>query len=129
MPSNAPTSTQRELCLIRRPSFTVRQPKDLAGDYVGFDGFFRFYERKRAGSGDGFGYRVDELLVNDTSAAAVLTLSALREETLEEWKQVAIFRIQQDRIVEIWIVEDAPDDGIWHVGTPGCEAAHVSFRG
>ncbi|MGI8480035.1 MAG: nuclear transport factor 2 family protein [Gaiellaceae bacterium] len=87
----------------------VRQPIELAGDYVGLDAFLEFYRAKRARAGDGFAYRVEEFLAGDSSAAAILTLSSGTGGGYREWKQVAIYRIDDGRIVQMWFLEEDPD--------------------
>lgn len=87
----------------------VRQPIELAGDYVGLDAFLDFYRAKRARAGDGFSYRIEEFLAGDSSAAAILTLSSATGGDYREWKQVAIYRIDDGRIVEMWFLEEDPD--------------------
>lgn len=86
----------------------VSKPTHLKGDYVGFDGFLDFYERKQADAGAHFRYRVDELLAGDKSAAALLTLSRMTNGRLEEWKQIAVYRIEAEQIVAMWFLEEEP---------------------
>ena len=65
----------------------VTKPESLSGNYVGFDGFLEFSRSKQATSGEGFSYRVDELLAGDRSAAAILTLSSFDGEARREWSR------------------------------------------
>lgn len=68
----------------------------------GFQSFMEWYRERRIQEGPSFGYSVDELLSGDAYAAAVLTLSARGR----RWRQVALYRVQDDRISSIWAVED-----------------------
>lgn len=71
----------------------------------GFESFMQWYRARAAEEGDSFGYRVEDLLAGETHAAAVLTLSA-RGRT---WRQVALYRVEDDRISSIWAAEDVVD--------------------
>ena len=46
------------------------------------------------------------LLVGDASAAAVLTLSAIRGGSRQDWKQIALYEIDGDKIVGMWFIEE-----------------------
>ncbi|MFN2389315.1 MAG: nuclear transport factor 2 family protein [Actinomycetota bacterium] len=86
----------------------VTHPAELAGRYEGFEGFLAFYARKRAHSGAGFSWEVDDILVSDRHAGAVFTLTDGRPGR-PPWKQVAIYRIEDGRIAEIRLVEEPGD--------------------
>ncbi len=70
----------------------------------GFDSFMQWYRERRLEEGASFGYSVEDLLGGETHAAAVLTLSAGGR----TWRQVALYRVDGDRISAIWLTEDAP---------------------
>lgn len=86
----------------------VSRPLQLKGEYAGFDAILDFFSRKRAAAGDGFGYRLEALFTNADSVAALLTLFARRNGAPQEWRQVAIYRIRNKRIVGIEIIEEDP---------------------
>jgi hypothetical protein len=78
---------------------------DMSGERMrGFDGFMAWYAQRRLREGPAFSYAVDDLLEGDDHAAAVLTLSAGER----VWRQVAVYRVERDRITEIWAREDEP---------------------
>lgn len=75
----------------------------IAGERLrGFESFMEWYREREIQEGSSFGYSVDDLLSGDAYAAAVLTLSA----RCRSWRQVALYRVQDDRISSIWAVED-----------------------
>ncbi|HVF20010.1 MAG TPA: nuclear transport factor 2 family protein [Mycobacteriales bacterium] len=70
----------------------------------GFDSFMQWYRDRQLHEGASFGYSVEDLLGGEHHAAAVIRLS-VEDRT---WRQVALFRVEGDRIASMWAVEDAP---------------------
>jgi ketosteroid isomerase-like protein len=77
-------------------------PPELAGDYRGLDEALRWFQRKSAWEGRPVNYSVEELLGGERHAATILRLSA----DAEEWRQVAVYRIDDGRIAEVWLYEE-----------------------
>jgi hypothetical protein len=81
-------------------------PPELAGDYTGFDEAWRWFQRKGAWEGRPVTYGVEELLGGERFAATLLRLEA----DDQRWWQVAVYRIEDGRIAEVWLY-DEPRDG------------------
>jgi ketosteroid isomerase-like protein len=77
-------------------------PPELAGDYRGLDEALRWFQRKSAWEGQAVTYGVEELLGGERHAATILQLSA----SGQEWRQVAVYRIEDGRIAEVWLYEE-----------------------
>lgn len=69
----------------------------------GFDAFMHWYRERQRKEGPSFGYDVEVLLDGEAHAAAVITLSVAGR----TWRQVALYRIEADRIASVWTVEEA----------------------
>jgi ketosteroid isomerase-like protein len=83
---------------------TVTAPDpDAAGSAVGFDDFLDWYARRSTKVAQ-FSYRLDDLFGNDARAVAVLTL---RDEH-HEWRQVALYEVDERQITGIWVFEGGP---------------------
>lgn len=76
-------------------------------DLHGFDEALAWFQRRGALGGSDFSYRLDELLAGEHHAVALLTLSEGRR----EWRQVAVYRVEEGRIAEAWLYEDEPAAG------------------
>ena len=72
----------------------------------GFDEFLAWYSRRRASLGESFDYRIDELLGGTQHAAALLTLSRTADGRRFEWRQVAVYRIDNGLIAEVSAYEE-----------------------
>jgi hypothetical protein len=71
----------------------------------GFDAFMAWYRERVLTEGQAFGYVVEDLLGGEQHAAAVLVLT----DGTRSWRQVALYRLEGDRITSIWAAEeDAP---------------------
>ncbi|MFN2591107.1 MAG: nuclear transport factor 2 family protein [Actinomycetota bacterium] len=81
-------------------------PPEVAG-YVrgGLDDLLAWYSRKRRAEGPGFEYDIEEILGGDRFGVALLRLSSGQSERVT-WRQVAVYRIENDRIGEIWLHEE-----------------------
>lgn len=67
----------------------------------GFDAFMRWYRERAEREGPSFRYVIDDVLSGDHYASAVLTLST----DTRSWRQVALYRITDDKITAIWAAE------------------------
>jgi ketosteroid isomerase-like protein len=77
-------------------------PPELAGDYRGFEEAWRWFQRKGVWEGGAFTYSVEELLGGERHAATLLRISG----SGREWRQVAVYRVDDGRIVEVWLYEE-----------------------
>lgn len=78
----------------------------LSGDVRGFDAFLDWYARRRALAGRGFRYEVDELLAGERYVVALILLFDEPAGDPRERRQVAIYRVQDGRLAEVWLYED-----------------------
>jgi ketosteroid isomerase-like protein len=69
--------------------------------FHGFDAFMQWYRERAHREGPSFRYVIDDVLSGDHHASAVLTLST----DTRSWRQVALYRIADDKITGIWAVE------------------------
>ena len=73
----------------------------------GFDEVLAWLERRGALGGASLSYRLDELLGGSRHAVALLTLS----DGERRWPQVAVYRVEEGRIAEVWLYEDEQERG------------------
>ena len=81
-----------------------------AAEIHGFDEFIAWFGRRRQSLGESFAYRVDELLAGNRHAAAMITLSRAIGGRRIEWRQLAVYRVEDGRITAVHAYEE-PTDG------------------
>ena len=67
----------------------------------GFEEFVAWYARRRELFGGSFEYRVEELLPGDRYAVALITLSRAAEGRRSEWRQVAVYAVEDGVITAL----------------------------
>ena len=72
----------------------------------GFDEFLVWFRRRRETMGETFAYRVEEMLAGERHAAALITLSRVVDGRQAEWRQVAVYRVEQGVIVDARAYEE-----------------------
>lgn len=79
----------------------------------GFEAFLEWYGSRRARYTD-FSYRVDELLGGERYAGALITLTRRENGQVIEWRQVAVYEVEEAVIAEIRGYEEPEDEsGSW----------------
>lgn len=95
------------------------EPADLAGDYAGFEAAERYFLEK-ARRIAGFGWEAGET----TEAGPFVVLPfRLTDAAGSEWWQLAVYRVENERIAEAWLHEWRADDG-----SPKLVRVHISPR-
>lgn len=79
---------------------------DDATEIHGFAEFVAWYGRRRSLLGESFDYRVEELLAGSRHAVALLTLGRTAEGGRIEWRQVAVYRVDDGVITEVRAYEE-----------------------
>ena len=74
----------------------------------GLDELLAWYDDKREATGDAFRYELVELMSGSDHVAALINL---RTDSME-WKQVALYRVVEDHITDIWIFEEDPSPAL-----------------
>lgn len=67
----------------------------------GFDEFVSWYSRRRELLEDSFEYRVEELLPGDRYAVALITLSREADGRRTNWRQVAVYAVEDGVITAL----------------------------
>lgn len=67
----------------------------------GFEKFVSWYSRRRELLGDSFSYRVDELLPGNRHAVALIALSCGADARRTNWRQVAVYTVDEGVITAI----------------------------
>ncbi len=84
----------------------VRVFGEYAAEIHGFDQFIAWFGRRRQSLGESFDYRADELLAGNRHAAALITLSRTIAGRRVEWRQLAVDRVEDDRITAVHAYEE-----------------------
>jgi uncharacterized protein len=81
----------------------------LGGDHAGWSAVLKFFADSMELTRGTFAIEVLEVLSNDESAAAVVRSTGRRGEATLDDRQVHVFRLENDRVVEVWqFVGDGP---------------------
>jgi len=67
----------------------------------GFEEFVSWYSRRRELLGDSFSYRVEELLPGNRHAVALITLSRGADAQPTNWRQVAVYTVDEGVITAL----------------------------
>lgn len=70
---------------------------------VGFEALMGWYRERAETEGPSFGYVVEDVLAGEHHAAALLRLHL----NAGERRQIALYRVADDKITAIWAAEDA----------------------
>ena len=100
-----------EACARLLPDASVlhaSEPKALAGDYRGFEAAAEYVRRKAELSGPSFSW--EALDVIEVGPFAVLPFH-LNANDREPWWQVAVYRVENGHIAEIWLHEEPEATG------------------
>ena len=87
----------------------------IANEYRGRDDVLRHFLRRRELSDATFRITVHGVLADDERAVILATGQCSRGGEHFQWRTVSIFRVEQGRIAECWVIpyDPAVFDGIW----------------
>jgi uncharacterized protein len=74
----------------------------LGGDHAGWPAVLKFFAESMELTRGTFGIEVLDVLANDQSAAAVVRSTGRRGEANLDDRQVHLFRLEDERVVEVW---------------------------
>jgi len=74
----------------------------LGGDHQGWPAVLKFFADSMELTRGTFAIEVLEILANDDSAAAVVRSTGRRGEATLDDRQVHVFRLENERVVEVW---------------------------
>ena len=80
----------------------------ISGDYRGRDEVLRYFAERREHAGGRFRIRVRDVLASDSHAAALADGSMRRAGRTLEWDTIGLYRIEDGRIAECWLVPRDP---------------------
>lgn len=83
------------------------EPADLAGDYAGFEAAERYFLEKARRS-EGFGWEAGETTEAGPFVAVPFHLT---DAAGSDWWQLAVYRVENEHIAEVWLHEWRAHDG------------------
>lgn len=87
----------------------------IAGEYRGKDEVMDYVRRRRALADDTFEVTVEDVLANDEHGFVIASGSATRDGKRKEWRAHGLYRFDEGRIAECWVLPEDQDafDAIW----------------
>ncbi|HEY1330752.1 MAG TPA: nuclear transport factor 2 family protein [Actinomycetota bacterium] len=85
----------------------------LSGDHAGWPAVLGFFGRTMELSGGTFRVAVQEIMANDDGAAVVVRSTAERNGKQLDSRQVHLYRVRGDRVVEAWQFAGPEADDFW----------------